>query len=319
MNGCRQDSEHAKPKLMNSSRSWSRLGLYGALITAWIATMGSLYLSEVSGFTPCTLCWYQRILMYPLAGLLTLGIMRRDHHLPHLVLPFSLLGQGVAVYHFLLQKTPLFGAPSSCGVGVTCTTVWVDWYGFITIPLMAMLGFMAITTGMLMVIASESGEANKVRPYQWPRWPVPFIVILAIGLYVVGAVRAGKVHISLPEVELPIVSELPILELFANPTATPLPTATPTSMENGEVLYAQVCASCHGQHGEGVEGLGSVLADSPYIAGLTDSELLTIIRDGRTADASDNRTGIAMPPLGGQPDLTDEQVGDIILFIQKWQ
>ena len=92
---------------MNGSRFWTKLGLYGALITAWTATMGSLYFSEVSGFTPCTLCWYQRILMYPLAGLLTLGIMRRDPHLPHLILPFSLVGQGVAVYHFLLQKTPI--------------------------------------------------------------------------------------------------------------------------------------------------------------------------------------------------------------------
>ena len=304
---------------MNSSSTWSRLGLFGSLIAALAATMGSLYFSEVSGFTPCTLCWYQRILMYPLAGLLALGIMRRDNHLPHLVLPFSLLGQGVAVYHFLLQKTQMFGAPSSCGVGVTCTTVWIDWFGFITIPLLAMLGFMVITTGMLMVIAAEAGNANKVFPYRWPRWPVPLFVIIAIGLYVAGAVRAGKIQISLPIVELPIVSELPFVELFAGSTATPAPTATPTSLEKGAVLFAQGCASCHGEYGEGIDGLGTVLANSPLVAGQTDSELLALIRDGRAADAPDNRTGIAMPPLGGQLDLTDEEVGDIILFIQNWQ
>ena len=281
--------------------------------------MGSLYFSEVSGFTPCALCWYQRILMYPLAGLLTLGIMRRDPHLPHLVLPFSLVGQGVAVYHFLLQKTPYFGSPTSCGIGVTCATVWLDWFGFITIPLLAMFGFMAITTGMLMVIAADAGGASKAWPYQWPRWPVPFVVLIAVGLYVAGAARAGKVHVSLPDVELPFVSDLSFLNLPADPTPPPAPSATPTSLENGAALYAQACASCHGAHGVGVEGLGTALADSPHVSGLTEDELVTVIRDGRAADAADSRTGIAMPPSGGQSDLTDEQIGDIVLYIKSLQ
>ena len=281
--------------------------------------MGSLYLSEVSGFTPCTLCWYQRILMYPLAGLLALGIMRRDNHLPHLVLPFSLLGQGVSVYHFLLQKTQMFGAPSSCGVGVTCTTVWIDWFGFITIPLLAMLGFMAITTGMLMVIAAEAGNANKVFPYRWPRWPVPLFVIIAIGLYVAGAVRAGKIQISLPIVELPIVSELPFVELFAGSTATPAPTATPTSLEKGRFFLRKTAPLATGSMARVSKDLAACWQNSPYVAGQGDSELVALIRDGRAADAPDNRTGIAMPPLGGQLYLTDEEVGDIIQFIRNWQ
>ncbi len=281
--------------------------------------MGSLYFSEVSGFTPCTLCWYQRILMYPLAGLLTLGIMRRDPHLPHLILPFSLVGQGVAVYHFLLQKTPYFGSPTSCGIGVTCATVWLDWFGFITIPLLAMFGFMAITTGMLMVIAAEAGGAGKAWPYQWPRWPVPFVALIAIGLYVAGAARAGKVHVSLPDVELPFVSDLSFLNFPADPTPTPAPSATPTSLENGAALYAQACAPCHGEYGVGVAGLGTALADSPHVSGLTNDELVTVIRDGRAADAADNRTGIAMPPSGGQSDLTGEQIGDIVLYIKSLQ
>ena len=281
--------------------------------------MGSLYFSEVTGFTPCTLCWYQRILMYPLAGLITLGIMRRDHHLPHLVLPFSLLGQGFSVYHFLLQKTPYLGSPSSCGIGVTCSTVWIDWFGIVTIPLLAMGGFMVITTGMLLVIATDTRDAGNVRTYQWPRWPAPLIVLVAIGLYLTGAARAGSVQISLPEVVIPFVSELPILGLSAEPTATPAPTTTPTSLENGASLYSQACASCHGANGIGAEGLGTALANSPQITNLTESEMFAIIRDGRAADAPSNRTGIAMPPSGGQPDLTDEQIVDIILYIQSLQ
>ncbi|MDE0197297.1 MAG: disulfide oxidoreductase [Caldilineaceae bacterium] len=304
---------------MNSSSLSTKLGLYGALIAAWVATMGSLYFSEVNGFIPCTLCWYQRILMYPLAGLLTLGILRRDHHLPHLVLPFSLLGQGVSVYHFLLQKTPFLGSPSSCGVGVTCSTVWIDWFGVVTIPLLAMVGFMIITTGMLMVIAGEPGGAGKAWSVRWPRWPAPLIVLIALALYTAGAARAGMVQISLPEFARPIVSELPFVQLSAGPTATPAPTVTPTSLENGASLYSQACASCHGQNGVGVEGLGTALANSPQVSGLTESEMFAIIRDGRAADAPQNRTGIAMPPSGGQPNLTDVQIVDIILYIQSLQ
>ena len=304
---------------MTGSRFWARLGLYGALTAAWVAMMGSLYFSEVSQFTPCTLCWYQRVLMYPLAGLIALGILRRDNHLPFLVLPFSLLGQGVAVYHFLLQKTTIFGAPAACGLGVTCSTVWVNWFGIVTIPLLAVLGFMVITIGMLMAIAGGESRPNQIAAYRWPRWPVPIVIIVVVGLYIAGAVRAGQMEISLRDVKLPGISSLPIVGMSAEATATPEPTATPTSLEAGEALYAQACASCHGAQGEGVDGLGTPLADSPHVAILTDSELLTLIRDGRAADAADSRTGIAMPPRGGQSDLTDAQIEDIILYIRAWQ
>ena len=80
----------------------NRSALYIALIVAWVAMLGSLYFSEVAGYVPCALCWHQRILMYPLAGLLALGLLRRDPHLPYLVIPFSLLGQIVATYHYLI-------------------------------------------------------------------------------------------------------------------------------------------------------------------------------------------------------------------------
>lgn len=304
---------------MNTARLWSRLGLYGALIAAWAAMLGSLYFSEVSGFSPCTLCWYQRILMYPLAGLLALGILRRDHHLPHLVLPFSLLGQVVAIYHFLLQKTDLFGAPSTCGAGVTCTTAWVNWFGFVTIPLLAVAGFMAVTIGMLMVIAGEEGGANPVRAYRWPRWPVPVLVAVALGLYIAAAVQAGQLRISLPNVDIPIFEELPTGGLFSEATATPGPTSTPTSLENGHVLYLQHCAICHGTQAEGIENLGSPLAESPIVFAMTDSELRTVIRDGRTLDDAANRTGAAMPPFGGPSGLSDEQVGFLILYLRNLQ
>ena len=304
---------------MNSSRFWVRLGLYSAFTAAWVSMMGSLYFSEVMRFTPCTLCWFQRVLMYPLAGLIAFGILRRDHHLPFLVLQFSLLGQGLAVYHYLLQKTTIFSQPSSCGLGVTCSSVWIDWFGIVTIPLLSVFGFMVITIGMLMVIAGGENRPNLVGANRWPRWPVPFVVVIALALYAAEAVRAGEMEISLPDIQISVPSSFPFLEFSTDSAATPEPTATPTNQERGESLYSQACASCHGAQGEGVEGLGTPLSDSPYVAELSDDKLLALIRDGRAADADDNRTGLAMPARGGQSELSDEQIGYIILVIRNWQ
>ena len=248
---------------MNSSRFWVRLGLYSAFTAAWVSMMGSLYFSEVMRFTPCTLCWFQRVLMYPLAGLIAFGILRRDHHLPFLVLPFSLLGQGLAVYHYLLQKTTIFSQPSSCGLGVTCSSVWIDWFGIVTIPLLSVFGFMVITIGMLMVIAGGENRPNLVGANRWPRWPVPFVVVIALALYAAEAVRAGEMEISLPDIQISVPSSFPFLEFSTDSAATPEPTATPTNQERGESLYSQACASCHGAQGEGVEGLGTPLFRFP--------------------------------------------------------
>ncbi|MFQ5460844.1 MAG: disulfide bond formation protein B, partial [Anaerolineae bacterium] len=78
-------------------------GLYVALAAAWTSMLGSLYFSEVRGFTPCTLCWYQRILMYPLAAILLVAIGRRDRGAHLYVLPLSVLGIGFSTYHYLIQ------------------------------------------------------------------------------------------------------------------------------------------------------------------------------------------------------------------------
>ena len=72
----------------------NRNSMYIALVAAWIAMCGSLYFSEVAGYVPCLLCWYQRILMYPLALFIAIGLLRRDWQLPYYVLPFSVFGLG---------------------------------------------------------------------------------------------------------------------------------------------------------------------------------------------------------------------------------
>lgn len=123
-----------------------------ALLAAWIATCGSLFMSEVLGWIPCVLCWYQRILMYPLAILLAIGIFRRDPKLHLFVLPFSITGIGVSLYHYLLIKTPWL-PPPPCVVGVPCTTDYLNLFGFINVPFLALTAFTLITS-MMFVFAS---------------------------------------------------------------------------------------------------------------------------------------------------------------------
>lgn len=117
--------------------------------------LGSLYLSEILKFVPCTLCWYQRILMYPLAIILLVGFLRRDKGIFLYILPFSILGIGVSTYHYLLQKTDLFTHSAVCNSGIPCTTTWINLYGFITIPFLALAAFLTITLMGLLFWSQE--------------------------------------------------------------------------------------------------------------------------------------------------------------------
>jgi disulfide bond formation protein DsbB len=120
---------------------------YLAFGTALVATLGSLYYSEIRGFIPCTLCWYQRILMYPLILVTLVGILTRDPRLPYYVLPLALVGLGLSTYHYLIQLG-IIERTAACAVGVPCNARYVNYFGFVTIPLMAATAFAIITVSM---------------------------------------------------------------------------------------------------------------------------------------------------------------------------
>lgn len=126
-----------------------RTALYLAWAQACIATLGSLYFSEVMLFPPCTLCWYQRILMYPMTIILAVGILRRDQGLHQYVLPLSGLGFVIALYHNLLYFHIIPENIQPCTVGIPCTTIQIEWFGFITIPLMSLTAFTVINVCVL--------------------------------------------------------------------------------------------------------------------------------------------------------------------------
>lgn len=88
------------------------------------------------------------------------------------------------------------------------------------------------------------------------------------------------------------------------------------SADKGEQLFAGTCASCHGQDAKGLEGLGKDLTASEWVAEQTDDQLIEMINTGRPASHELNTTGVDMPPKGGNPALTDEQILDIIAYIQ---
>ena len=136
---------------MNRSKLAEFLQQYGAIlafVVALVATLGSLYFSEIAGFVPCTLCWYQRILMYPLTVITLVGFIKQDEYLPNYVLPLAILGLIVSGYHYLVQLGA-FGHPAACAIGIPCNLRYVNYFGFVTIPLLALTAFTLITAVML--------------------------------------------------------------------------------------------------------------------------------------------------------------------------
>src|SRR5690625_1441992 len=115
-------------------------------IQALIATLGSLFYSEIMGFITCELCWIQRIFMYPLVMIYGVAAFKKDLSIALPGLFLSGIGMFISVYHYLLQKLPaLHEAGGSCGI-VPCNTEYVNYFGFITIPFLAGTAFIIIFT-----------------------------------------------------------------------------------------------------------------------------------------------------------------------------
>jgi disulfide bond formation protein DsbB len=117
-----------------------------SFIVALIATLGSLFFSEVLGYPPCVLCWYQRIAMYPLALIFFVALWSEDENHVKYALPLAVAGLGIAIYHNLLYYGILPDSIKPCQQGISCTSRQVEWLGFITIPLLSLVSFTMLTT-----------------------------------------------------------------------------------------------------------------------------------------------------------------------------
>ncbi len=121
-----------------------------ALIISLTSTLGSLYFSEILKLPPCLLCWYQRIFMYPLVVIFAVGIIKKDKNIPYFALPLSIIGLVIAAYHNLLYYKIIPESLEPCTIGISCTTKQIEWLGFITIPFLSLVSFIAITVIMLL-------------------------------------------------------------------------------------------------------------------------------------------------------------------------
>jgi disulfide bond formation protein DsbB len=126
-------------------RFFAEYSLYLAWIVAIVATAGSLYFSEIKEFVPCTLCWVQRIFMYPLVIILGIATYRRDQAIAIYTLPLAMIGGLVALWHVLVQKVPALNELGKCKMGVPCNLDYINWFGFITIPMLSLTAFILIT------------------------------------------------------------------------------------------------------------------------------------------------------------------------------
>jgi len=131
-----------KRRKMKDKQAYSIIFL--AWITAMISTLGSLFFSEIMGFVPCTLCWYQRIFMYPLVILFLISLYRLEKSILLYTAPFIILGWIFALYHNLIQMHILPESASPCVQGIPCSARYINWLGFITIPKLSFAGFSII-------------------------------------------------------------------------------------------------------------------------------------------------------------------------------
>ena len=153
------------------SERWIRSAIWGyelwlAFVVTALATGGSLFFSEIAHFVPCELCWFQRIFMYPLAIVTLLAAVFNDHRAARYLLPLPVIGAGISVYHLLVENgvveqsnACLISAPGGCAVK------WIDEFGYVTIPTLALTGFVLAFAFLLFaaldVPACEAGGADR--------------------------------------------------------------------------------------------------------------------------------------------------------------
>jgi len=153
-----------------------------ALLAAMIATCGSLFFSEVLQWQPCELCWFQRILMYPLSVILLVGILRGDRGVHLYALPLSLAGMAVSLYHYLIVMLIL--PPPECSGSIPCAFDYINLQGalsFVKIPFLALVAFIIISVMLGNHALAEATEPETPRGRQVSR---------AAGLAIVGGTVA---------------------------------------------------------------------------------------------------------------------------------
>lgn len=122
---------------------------WAILFLCWLlasgSTLGSVFFSHVMEFAPCVLCWYQRICLFPLVIIFTVGLFPFDKGVVKYALPLAITGWLTAFYHILLYSGIIPESLRPCRQGVSCTEEYINLFGFLTIPMLSLLSFSTIT------------------------------------------------------------------------------------------------------------------------------------------------------------------------------
>ena len=129
------------------------------LLAAWSlaagSTLGSIFFSHVMEFAPCVLCWYQRICLFPLVVILSIGLFPFDKAVIKYALPLAICGWLVAAYHNLLYSGIIPQEMQPCTKGVSCTEKYIEIFGFLSIPMLSLIGF-SILIAMLHILKKRT-------------------------------------------------------------------------------------------------------------------------------------------------------------------
>ena len=132
------------------------------LLFMWVvsltATMGSLFFSEIRGYEPCELCWIQRIFMYPLVLILGSAYVQKNARIAVTTAIFSVIGGAISLYHYGLQKVSFLSENAPACGRVSCTGEYINIFGFITIPFLALTAFVLIAISSFMLLKDSKGE-----------------------------------------------------------------------------------------------------------------------------------------------------------------
>ena len=122
-----------------------------SFIISLTATLGSLFFSEIMQFVPCSMCWYQRIFMYPLVFIFLINLLYPDDKIFKYTFIIILIGLTFSIYHNLLMFGIISEDMVPCVQGVPCSTIYLDWFGFITIPLLSFVAYFLLFILQLMI------------------------------------------------------------------------------------------------------------------------------------------------------------------------
>jgi len=138
--------KHANPKI-----------IFLCFLIASISTMGSLFFSEIMHFVPCSMCWYQRIFMYPLVLIFLINLLYPDDKVFKYAITLIVVGLLFSIYHNLLMFDIIPESLVPCVSGVPCSTEYINWFGFVTIPFLSFLAYFVL----LMLLVLNKGKSNE--------------------------------------------------------------------------------------------------------------------------------------------------------------